>query len=371
MIRIVKISQEILLTLGAILGVICILAALAAVFFGVTPLIFRSGSMSPEIHTGALALAQEVPASEIRVADVISAINPQGTRVTHRVIAVFPNSDGTVALSMQGDANEVADPEPYVVTKADRVIWHLDGLGFVVQEVQKPPYVFGLGLLAGGLLVFAVRSRRAERLSAERGEPDTGLEPDADLDTETHRADVGGGLFDDPRTTEADGSTTPPLPDRRRKGAIVASTALVLVALVGTGTVVGRYPQETMALFTDSTGAVSASLASSLPVAFRPTAVTCAGTGSGVGRDLTITWTAPSTTPNDTRVTASPLAPVTVVPGGVTSVTYAEAVLTASGATSFSVVVAARHFTNWTAPAATFIATVNTSNNRKVTCSPA
>lgn len=294
MIRIAKISQEILLTLGAILGVICILAALAAVFFGVTPLIFRSGSMSPEIHTGALALAQEVPASEIRVADVISAINPQGTRVTHRVIAVSPHADGTVALTMLGDANEVANPEPYVVTKADRVIWHLDGLGFVVQEIQKPPYVFAMGLLAGALLVFSVRSRRAARRAA-------------------------------------------------------------------------GHTLDTMALFTDQAGAVSASLSSSLPVAFRPTAVTCAGTGSGVGRDLTIAWTAPITTPNDTKVTARPLAPTTVSPGGTTSITYTAATIAATQATSFTIVVAARHFTNWTAPAATYLATINPSNS-KVTC---
>lgn len=249
-----------------------------------------------------------------------------------------------VAISMQGDANAVADPEPYVVTTADRVIWHLDGVGFVVQEVQKPPYVFAMGLLAGALLVFSVRSRRAARLVTEHDDSDSvpGAEVSADA------PDAGG----------------------RRKRALVAPTALVLVGVLGAGTFAGGHPVDTMALFTDQTRAVSASLASSLPASSRPTGVSCSGTGTGVGKDLTIAWTAPTLTPNDTTVTASPLTPVTVLPGGTTSVTYPEATITASGSLSFTIVLSTRHFTQWTAPAATYTATI-TNGSRKVTCSPA
>ncbi|TFD68063.1 signal peptidase I [Cryobacterium ruanii] len=352
MIKITRISQEIVLTLGAILGVICILAALAAVFFGVTPLIFRSGSMSPEIHTGALALALKVPASEIRVSDVVSAVNPQGTRVTHRVTAVSPEANGTVALTMQGDANEVVDPEPYLVAQADRVIWHLDGLGFVVQEVQKPPYVFAIGLLAGALLVMSVRSSRVAR-------------PAADQDTETDRADAGVRVIDEPPANSLDDTETDTAPGRRRKRAVVASTALVLAAAVAAGTLVGGHPLDTMALFTDQTGAVSASLASSLGVPFQPTNVTCSGTGTG-GKDMTISWTVAATTPNaGYSIEGGPTAnPTQTTSAGVVTVVFPSSAMTA---TTYTLIVSAIHFTNWPASASSKTVSV-TQPKGKVHC---
>jgi hypothetical protein len=77
--------RETLLNLGAGLGVMCLLAAVAAIGFGIRPLVFRSGSMGPEIGTGALGLARTVPAAELAVGDVVSVVNSRGVRVTHRV----------------------------------------------------------------------------------------------------------------------------------------------------------------------------------------------------------------------------------------------------------------------------------------------
>ena len=64
--------RESALNIGALLGVICFVFAVCAVFFGITPLIFRSGSMSPAIDTGSLALARTVPASSLTVGDIVS-----------------------------------------------------------------------------------------------------------------------------------------------------------------------------------------------------------------------------------------------------------------------------------------------------------
>ena len=44
--------RELLLTTGAVIGAICLLAAVGSVTFGLQPLIFRSGSMEPAIGTG-------------------------------------------------------------------------------------------------------------------------------------------------------------------------------------------------------------------------------------------------------------------------------------------------------------------------------
>ena len=78
--------REILLTVGAVLGAGCLILGLVAVTVGVHLLVFRSGSMSPTIETGDLALTRTVPATELRVDDVVSVIDSSGDRVTHRVV---------------------------------------------------------------------------------------------------------------------------------------------------------------------------------------------------------------------------------------------------------------------------------------------
>ncbi|TFD55166.1 signal peptidase I [Cryobacterium frigoriphilum] len=362
--RIATVSQEILLTLGAVLGVICILATLSAVFFGVTPLIFRSGSMSPAISTGALALAQEVPGADIRVGDIVSAINPQGTRVTHRVEGVSARGSGSYALTMRGDANEVADPERYIVTSTDRVVWHLDGLGFVVQEAQKPPYIFALGSLVGALLVFSVRYRRAARQATDGAEsPNDPTEPTDDgAPTDPPEFD-GIGIFG------TDDVATAPIPTARpAAGVVVKTSAAVLLALALVGGLFAGQPTDTQAAFTDETRATSATLASSLDSSFKPSAVTCTATGPG-SRDLTITWSVPTTTlpPTSYAVSGGPTAsPTQASNSGKVSVTFAAASLAVN---SYTVTVTANHFTNW--PASATPLTVNIAGNggnRRPTC---
>lgn len=161
MIRTVRVAKEATVTIAAIFGALCITGLVAGMFFGVTTLVFRSGSMAPAIQTGALALAQEVPAADIRVGDIVSAVNAHGTRITHRVVAIESRGGGTYAMTMRGDANTVADPSDYLVSRADRILWHVDGLGYVAQWVQKPGVMFVGGILAGALLVSSVVLRSA------------------------------------------------------------------------------------------------------------------------------------------------------------------------------------------------------------------
>lgn len=59
--RSARAGRELALTVGAVAGLICVVAATASMLFGIKPLVFRSGSMSPEITTGSLALAVQCP----------------------------------------------------------------------------------------------------------------------------------------------------------------------------------------------------------------------------------------------------------------------------------------------------------------------
>ena len=154
--------QNAALTVGAVLGSLCLLAALAAVLFGIKPLIFTSGSMDPTIPTGGLALSIPVEASDIGPGDIVSTENSSGTRITHRVVAVEPAA-GYAQLTLQGDANDVADAEAYPVTEADRVFWSAPLLGYAVAWLSSPVAVFVGGFFTAYLLYVAFGVKRGPR----------------------------------------------------------------------------------------------------------------------------------------------------------------------------------------------------------------
>lgn len=147
--------REVALNVGALLGLVCILVAAVSIAFGITPLVFRSGSMAPEIPTGSLAFARTVDASAISIGDVVSVENQSGTRISHRVVAATRTGGGAVALTLKGDANRSADPSPYVVTKADRVVGHIPVLGYIAAWFSSKSAIFLGGLAAGALLMLA------------------------------------------------------------------------------------------------------------------------------------------------------------------------------------------------------------------------
>lgn len=163
-------AKEIALNLGAIAGLICIVATVVSLIFGIKPLVFRSGSMAPAIPTGALALAKTVPAADLAVGDVISVDNAQGVRITHRVIELQPAGDGAVSVTLQGDANSIADTQPYTVIEADRVIFHVAGVGYAVAWLSSKIAIFLGGVLAGALLVIAFGRTNGRRSAHRTGE---------------------------------------------------------------------------------------------------------------------------------------------------------------------------------------------------------
>ncbi|HET6153919.1 MAG TPA: signal peptidase I [Marmoricola sp.] len=134
-------SRELALTASAVLGVACIVVAALCVVLDLRLLSFRSGSMSPTIRTGALSVARTVDASDLRRGDIVSVHTATGSRVTHRIVAVTVRrtAHGSEAtLVLRGDGNRVADPAPYVVHRADRVLFSVPLLGYVGAWFASP-----------------------------------------------------------------------------------------------------------------------------------------------------------------------------------------------------------------------------------------
>lgn len=242
--------REIALTAGAVLGAVCLLAAVAAAVLDVRPLVFRSGSMSPAIPTGSLALAHTVDADRVAVGDVVSVIDSTGSRVSHRVVATQPEGD-RVALTLRGDANDVDDAQPYVVDHVDAVVGSVPGAGYAVTWLSSP---LGL-LLVGGYAAFLLSV-------ILRRDGDEG---------------PGGGPARGPR--RRGGRRRGPPARARRRGAPVAGAVLL-----GAGLVVAPPAESAWAVWSNSATVTSGSyVALTVPP---PTGGSCT-----TGSNATISWT--------------------------------------------------------------------------------
>jgi signal peptidase I len=150
-------ARQGLLTGGAVLGVVCILVTVAAALFGLRPLVVLSGSMSPTIDTGALAIAQEVKASTLEPGQIVAVPTGGGKRVTHRIVAVAMDGDDIAELELRGDANAASDADTYRVTHADRVLFDVPLVGYAIGWMVGPIGLFLLGLYAAFLLSVIVK----------------------------------------------------------------------------------------------------------------------------------------------------------------------------------------------------------------------
>lgn len=150
--------RELVLTAGAVLGAACLAMGLVAVVAGVDVLVFRSGSMAPAIETGDLAFTETVEATDVHRGDVVSVLDADGQRVTHRVVGLSAVG-GRHELTLKGDANEQADREVYTVTEVQRVLFVVPRAGYLVAWATGPVGLVLLGGYATFLVSVLIRRR--------------------------------------------------------------------------------------------------------------------------------------------------------------------------------------------------------------------
>lgn len=163
-----------LLNIAAVGGAVCIVAVVGAVLFNVSLIMFSTGSMSPTIPAGSLAVVRQVPASTIEVGDVVTVDRAGKLPITHRVQTIRPGQGGARIITMKGDANPRPDPRPYVVTTVRTVVVSVPHLGYVVGRISTPT--------ALGLTTVAVAALVTWVLWPRREEPAGGGDAD-DVDT--------------------------------------------------------------------------------------------------------------------------------------------------------------------------------------------
>ncbi len=177
----------------AALGLACWFAFSAV--SGAALITFRTGSMSPTMPQGALAVSLPVSASEIEVGDVITVQRAgEALPVTHRVIEVGKVRDraaneadiraaapggpppdltkpGAREIVMQGDDNDAPDHLPYAITDARKVVFSLPFFGTILMMMQTPIATGALIVSVGVLVVWAFWPK-ASRTEDEHGAED-------------------------------------------------------------------------------------------------------------------------------------------------------------------------------------------------------
>jgi signal peptidase len=164
--RAVRVVGDALLWLAAALGAVCLVLTVLAFTLHISLIMFRTGSMSPTIPTGAVAVVQQIPASEIEVGDIVTVDRDDLLPITHRVTSVAPGeTDAERVITMRGDANEQDDPYPYAVTEVREVIFSVPGIAKGLASLGNPFVMGSLTLVAGALVGWAFwpRAREADR----------------------------------------------------------------------------------------------------------------------------------------------------------------------------------------------------------------
>ena len=261
--RLLRGAREGALWFGALAGLLAVAAGVAVVALNASFLVFRSGSMAPEIDTGALAFARPVDAPDIRTGDIVTVRSSEGAQITHRVVSSTVRGD-EASLVLQGDANSTPDGELYVVQTVQRVDFSAPYAGYVVAYGMTPPGLVAIAAIC--LALFLVSS---------------------DDVTETR-----------------------PGPDRRTRRRPRSGRAAVTATVVAV-TVAGTAVTGTQAAFNDT--ATMTTGAFSTATVTPPTGVACVNVA---GNNDYIGWTAPSGyTPTAYRVyvngSANPTATVT------------------------------------------------------------
>lgn len=155
---------DVLLWIAAAGGLLCIVLVILALTAHITLIMFSTGSMSPTIPAGAVAVVQRIDAAQIAVGDVVTVDREGELPVTHRVTSIDDGAtDAERVITMRGDANATDDAFPYTVSSVRIVLFSIPGIATLVAGMGNPLVLGGLTLAATALVIWAFWPRTHRR----------------------------------------------------------------------------------------------------------------------------------------------------------------------------------------------------------------
>jgi signal peptidase I len=133
--------------IGALATLLCL--ALAATLLipaalGFQRYVIVSGSMSGAYDRGSIVFDEEVPVADLKVGDTITYAPPPGTvsdeLVTHRIVWIGQDAQGTRTFRTKGDANPAADPWTFTLDKPEqaKVAFSVPYVGYLLAAISIP-----------------------------------------------------------------------------------------------------------------------------------------------------------------------------------------------------------------------------------------
>nr|WP_300145553.1 signal peptidase I [Propionicimonas sp.] len=161
-----------------ILGVLSLIAAVLAHIWGLSIILFSTGSMSPTIPAGSAALVQQIPAADAHVGDIVTIERKDALPVTHRITSITPDPAGgrLYTITMRGDANNADDADPYHVAQVRKVIASVPGVAVAISRSRDPRILAALTVIAGALVTWAFWPRKGGASDAAGDEPSAAVD---------------------------------------------------------------------------------------------------------------------------------------------------------------------------------------------------
>ncbi|MER7167655.1 signal peptidase I [Micromonospora sp. NPDC000207] len=196
---------DLALTVLALAGTVCVVLVPLAFFFDISLILFKTGSMSPTIPAGSLAVVREIPASKVVVGDVVTVDRTPLPPITHRVVAVADGGGPVRLLTLRGDANTSNDAAPHAVSHVRLVEWSVPRLGYGVRALSNVYAASAITIGIAAIVTWAFWPRATDpqtpRGTTWRRTPSrprrpgrsewTGAETDAGADTPTNGTTAG------------------------------------------------------------------------------------------------------------------------------------------------------------------------------------
>lgn len=156
-----SIARPVRIVLGTLVSLAALTGAVLVVVLGLGFSPVLSPSMSPTFDAGDLVITKAVPASEVKVGDVVVLPRPDaiGERYVHRIVALQATATGPVVVT-KGDNNPAVDPQRLRITSAEvpLVTGSVPGLGkLAMGGSQTWPKLVLIVLIGVCVLVAAKR----------------------------------------------------------------------------------------------------------------------------------------------------------------------------------------------------------------------
>ncbi len=152
-------GQIIAWTIAAVLFALILVLVVVPRAAGATPYTILTGSMVPQMPPGTIVVDRPQPFSSIRVGDVLTyqIASGQPAVVTHRVIAINVESDGSQTLTMKGDANPTPDLKHVISKQVRGIVWYsIPYVGYIGAVGSVDLRSIAARVIGAGLIIYAI-----------------------------------------------------------------------------------------------------------------------------------------------------------------------------------------------------------------------